>query len=108
VLRLHGAPGGPTSITGTARLAPTIFYIVITQLSGHTQVEVTNQHTRPGAAPEATHDATVTVLPAPGPAQTNVTGNLTAAVNRAASAGRGTNSRATVGGRSFSCRADHS
>jgi hypothetical protein len=40
VLRLHGAPGGPTSITGTARLALAIFYIVITQLSGHTQVEV--------------------------------------------------------------------
>ncbi len=40
MLRLHGAPGGPTSITGTARLALAIFYIVITQLSGHTQVEV--------------------------------------------------------------------
>jgi len=40
VLRLHGAPGGPTSITGTARLALAIFYIVITQLSGHTQGEV--------------------------------------------------------------------
>ncbi len=37
---LHGEPGGPTSITGTARIAPTISYIVITPLSGHTQVEV--------------------------------------------------------------------
>jgi hypothetical protein len=40
VLRLHDAPEGPTSITGTARLALAIFYIVITPLSGHTQVEV--------------------------------------------------------------------
>jgi hypothetical protein len=31
-LRLHGAPGGPTPITGTARIAPTIFYTVITPL----------------------------------------------------------------------------
>jgi len=35
-LRLHGDPGGPTSITGTARLVLAIFYIVITFLSGHT------------------------------------------------------------------------
>jgi len=42
VLRLHDAPEGPTSITGTARLALAIFYIVITPLSGHTQVEVAN------------------------------------------------------------------
>ena len=28
-LRLHGDPGGPTSITGTARIVPTIFYIII-------------------------------------------------------------------------------
>ena len=27
--RLHGDPGGPTSITGTARIVPTIFYIII-------------------------------------------------------------------------------
>jgi len=32
VLRLHDAPEGPTSITGTARLALAIFYIVITPL----------------------------------------------------------------------------
>jgi hypothetical protein len=25
--RLHGEPGGPTSITGTARFVPAIFYI---------------------------------------------------------------------------------
>jgi len=25
--RLHGEPGGPTSITGTARFVPTTFYI---------------------------------------------------------------------------------
>ena len=31
-LRLHGDPGGPTSITGTARIVPTIFYIIITSL----------------------------------------------------------------------------
>jgi len=36
VLRLHGEPGGPTSITSTARLGPTIFHIVIPPLSGHT------------------------------------------------------------------------
>ena len=35
-LRLHGDPGGPTSITGTARFALAIFYIDITFLSGHT------------------------------------------------------------------------
>src|ERR1039458_3625821 len=35
-LRLHGEPGGPTSITGTARFVLAIFYIVITFLSGHT------------------------------------------------------------------------
>ena len=29
---LHGDPAGPTSITGTARIVPTIFYIVITSL----------------------------------------------------------------------------
>ena len=28
-LRLHGDPGGPTPITGTARIVPTIFYIII-------------------------------------------------------------------------------
>jgi hypothetical protein len=37
-LRLHGEPGGPTSITGTARSVQAIFYIVITFLSGHTEV----------------------------------------------------------------------
>ena len=31
-LRLHGNPAGPTSITGTARIVPTIFYIIITSL----------------------------------------------------------------------------
>jgi len=45
VLRLHDAPEGPTSITGTARLALAIFYIVITPLSGHTQVEVAKNST---------------------------------------------------------------
>lgn len=35
-LEALGEPGGPTSITGTARVAPAIFYIVITSLSGHT------------------------------------------------------------------------
>jgi uncharacterized membrane protein YoaK (UPF0700 family) len=35
-LRLHGEPGGPTSITGTARSVLAIFHIVITFLSGHT------------------------------------------------------------------------
>ena len=35
-LRLHGDPGGPTSITNRARIVPAIFYIVITFLSGHT------------------------------------------------------------------------
>ena len=35
-LRLIGDPGGPTSITGTARFMTTTFYIVITLLSGHT------------------------------------------------------------------------
>ena len=29
---LHGDPAGPTSITGTARIVPTIFYIIITSL----------------------------------------------------------------------------
>ena len=28
-LRPHGNPAGPTSITGTARIVPTIFYIII-------------------------------------------------------------------------------
>ena len=31
-LRLHGDPGGPTSITGTAPIVPTLFYIIITSL----------------------------------------------------------------------------
>ena len=31
-LRPHGDPAGPTSITGTARIVPTIFYIIITSL----------------------------------------------------------------------------
>jgi len=31
-LRLHGEPGGPTSITGTARFMLAIFYIVTTPL----------------------------------------------------------------------------
>ena len=35
-LRLIGDPGGPTSITSTARFVITIFYIVTTPLSGHT------------------------------------------------------------------------
>ena len=29
ISRLHGDPGGPTPITGTARIVPTIFYIII-------------------------------------------------------------------------------
>ena len=37
-LRLHGEPGGPTTITGKARLVLATFYIVITFLSGHTWV----------------------------------------------------------------------
>ncbi len=35
-LRLHSEPGGPTSITGTARFVPAIFYITATLLPGHT------------------------------------------------------------------------
>src|ERR1017187_5472307 len=35
-LRLHGEPGGPPSILGTARFMLAIFYIVITPLSRHT------------------------------------------------------------------------
>jgi hypothetical protein len=35
-LRLHGEPGGPPSITGTARSMLAIFYTVTTFLSGHT------------------------------------------------------------------------
>ena len=35
-LRLHGEPGGPTSIPGTARFVLAIFYIVTTPLSGRT------------------------------------------------------------------------
>jgi hypothetical protein len=35
-LRLHGEPGGPTSIPGTARFVLTTFYIAITLLSGRT------------------------------------------------------------------------
>jgi hypothetical protein len=35
-LRLHGEPGGPTPITGTARFVLTTFYIAITLLPGHT------------------------------------------------------------------------
>ena len=35
-LRLHGEPGGPTSITGTARFMLATFYIATTSLSGHT------------------------------------------------------------------------
>ncbi len=38
-LRLHGEPGGPASITGTARFVVPIFYIVITSL----------KDTRPGS-----------------------------------------------------------
>ena len=40
--RPHGDPGGPTSITGTAQIVPTIFYIVITS-SGHTWVPETRR-----------------------------------------------------------------
>jgi ureidoacrylate peracid hydrolase len=36
-LRLYGEPGGPTSITGTARSALATLYIVITFLSRHTE-----------------------------------------------------------------------
>jgi hypothetical protein len=36
-LSLHGEPGGPTSITGTARSVLAILYIVITFLSRHTE-----------------------------------------------------------------------
>jgi hypothetical protein len=35
-LRLIGDPGGPTSITGTARFMTTTFYIATNLLSGHT------------------------------------------------------------------------
>src|ERR1035437_10528252 len=35
-LRLHGDPGGPTSVTGTARFVLAIFSIALTLLSGHT------------------------------------------------------------------------
>ena len=35
-LRLHGEPGGPTSITGTARFVLVTFYITTTLLPGHT------------------------------------------------------------------------
>ena len=35
-LRLIGDPGGPASITGTARFVTTTFYIVTNLLSGHT------------------------------------------------------------------------
>jgi hypothetical protein len=35
-LRLHGEPGGSTSITGTARFVLAIYSITITPLSGHT------------------------------------------------------------------------
>ena len=35
-LRLHGDPGGPTSIARRARVALAIFYIVTPSLSGHT------------------------------------------------------------------------
>ena len=38
VLRLLGEPGGPTSITGTARFVLGTSYILITSLSGHTWV----------------------------------------------------------------------
>jgi hypothetical protein len=41
-LRLHGDPGGPPSITGTARTVPPILYIGLTFLSGHT-----DQHSQP-------------------------------------------------------------
>src|ERR1017187_3404097 len=34
-LRLHGEPGGPASITGTARFVLSIFYIGLTFLQGH-------------------------------------------------------------------------
>jgi len=68
VLRLHDAPEGPTSITGTARLALAIFYIVITPLSGHTQVEVAgplNTDTRPpGRATQLTTPSDASVNPA--------------------------------------------
>lgn len=37
VLRLHGEPGGPTSITGTARFVLATYSITITLLSGHTR-----------------------------------------------------------------------
>ena len=38
VLRLLGEPGGPTSITGTARFVLGTSYLLITSLSGHTWV----------------------------------------------------------------------
>jgi hypothetical protein len=37
-LRLHGEPGGPTSITGTARFMLAIFYIVTTPLQDTREV----------------------------------------------------------------------
>jgi len=42
VLRLHGEPGAPTSITDSARFVLTIFYIDVTFLSGHTPTGETN------------------------------------------------------------------
>ncbi|MCA1707702.1 MAG: hypothetical protein LC808_32300, partial [Actinobacteria bacterium] len=43
--RLIGEPGGPSSITGTARFELAIFYIVIPPLSGHTTVRAVLPHT---------------------------------------------------------------
>ena len=50
-LRLHGEPGGPTSITGTARSVLTTFYIADTFLSGRTSWPYPYQG-RPGCLSE--------------------------------------------------------
>jgi hypothetical protein len=54
-LRLCSEPGGPTSITSTARFVLTIFYIVNTPLSGHTTPRISEVPVNPdNAVPTST------------------------------------------------------
>ena len=65
-----------------------------------------NQPAAPGTLPDPTQDATINVLPAPGPALTSVTGPPAAAVRRSWSRPRRTKPGGTAGGRVLSSMTD--
>ena len=62
-LRLIGDPGGPTSITGTARFMTTTFYIATNLLSGHTAESAFGAISQGDAARRGSPTVTATVHP---------------------------------------------